>query len=58
MRRAASKLSTLYQAIRKKYKKLANEDNERKLEKLRNNDISSEKPFEGKLRVKKAPDMF
>ncbi|KAF5844270.1 hypothetical protein GGP41_002792 [Bipolaris sorokiniana] len=41
-----------------KYKKLAYEDNERKLEKLRNNDISSEKPFEGKTRVKKAPDMF
>lgn len=41
-----------------KYKKLANDENERKLEKLRNNDISSEKPFEGKLRVKKAPDMF
>ncbi|RMZ66836.1 hypothetical protein GMOD_00002209 [Pyrenophora seminiperda CCB06] len=41
-----------------KYKKLANEDNERKLEKLRNNDISSEKPFEGKTRVKKAPDIL
>ena len=41
-----------------KYKKLANEDNERKLEKLRNNQISSEQPFEGKTRVKKAPDMF
>ncbi|EUC41705.1 hypothetical protein COCMIDRAFT_40162 [Bipolaris oryzae ATCC 44560] len=40
-----------------KYKKLAYEDNERKLEKLRNNDISSEKPFEGKTRVRKAPDM-
>ncbi|KAJ5059286.1 hypothetical protein J3E72DRAFT_219040 [Bipolaris maydis] len=40
-----------------KYKKLAYEENERKLEKLRNNDISSEKPFEGKTRVKKAPDM-
>jgi len=42
-----------------KYKKLAYEDNERKLEKLRNNDISSETPVTGpKTRVKKAPDMF
>jgi hypothetical protein len=42
-----------------KYKKLANEDNERKLEKLRNNEIASEQPVTGpKSRVKKAPDMF
>jgi hypothetical protein len=41
-----------------KYRKLANEDNERKLEALRNNEIKSEQPFEGKSRVKKAPDMF
>jgi hypothetical protein len=41
-----------------KYKKINNEENERKLENLRNNKISSEQPFEGKTRVKKAPDMF
>lgn len=42
-----------------KYKKLAYEDNERKLEALRNNQIKSEQPVEGpKARVKKAPDMF
>lgn len=42
-----------------KYKKLANEDNERKLEALRNNQIKSEQPVDGaKSRVKKAPDMF
>ena len=41
-----------------KYKKLANEDNERKLEALRNNQISSEQPLEGRSRIRKAPDMF
>ncbi|KAF1935713.1 hypothetical protein EJ02DRAFT_360897 [Clathrospora elynae] len=41
-----------------KYKKLAYEDNERKLEALRNNKIKSEQPFEGKSRVKKAPDVI
>lgn len=38
-----------------KYKKLAYEDNERKLEALRNNQIKSEQPFD-KARIKKAPD--
>jgi hypothetical protein len=38
-----------------KYKKLAYEDNERKLEALRNNQIRSEQPFD-KARIKKAPD--
>lgn len=41
-----------------KYKKLANEDNERKLEALRNNQIKSEQPFERQSRIKKAPDVF
>jgi len=41
-----------------KYKRLANEDNERKLEALRNNQIKSEQPLESKTRVRKAPDMF
>jgi hypothetical protein len=41
-----------------KYKRINNEENERKLENLRNNKIPSEQPFEGKTRVKKAPDMF
>ncbi|CAO2656546.1 Nn.00g053490.m01.CDS01 [Neocucurbitaria sp. VM-36] len=41
-----------------KYKKVANEDNERKLEALRNNEIKSEQPFDGKDRIRKAPDMF
>ncbi|KAF1842756.1 uncharacterized protein K460DRAFT_387050 [Cucurbitaria berberidis CBS 394.84] len=40
-----------------KYKKLAYEENERKLEVLRNNEIKSEQPFEGKERIRKAPDI-
>ncbi|KAI8940549.1 hypothetical protein NX059_004227 [Plenodomus lindquistii] len=41
-----------------KYKKLSDEDNERKLQALRENKIKSEQPFEGKTRARKAPDMF
>jgi hypothetical protein len=41
-----------------KYKRLANEDNERKLEALRNNQIKSEQPLDEKTRLRKAPDMF
>jgi|TARA_R110002003_G_scaffold206_14_gene15843 hypothetical protein len=37
-----------------KYKKLAYEDNERKLEALRNNEIKGEQPFE-KNHIRKAP---
>ncbi|KAH7061654.1 hypothetical protein BKA63DRAFT_527924 [Paraphoma chrysanthemicola] len=37
-----------------KYKKLAYEDNERKLEALRNNDIKGEQPFE-KIHLRKGP---
>jgi hypothetical protein len=37
-----------------KYKKIAYEDNERKLEALRNNEIKSEQPFE-KVSIRKAP---
>jgi len=39
-----------------KYKKLANEDNERKLAAIRDNTVRSEQPFEGKSRVRKAGD--
>lgn len=46
------------EAVIDKYKKIANEDNERKLEALRNNEIKSEQPFEPKTRIRKAPDMF
>jgi hypothetical protein len=38
-----------------KYKKIAYEDNERKLEALRENRIASEQPFE-KIQLRKAPD--
>lgn len=38
-----------------KYKKLGNEENERKLEALRNNQIKSEQPFEPRV-VRKAPN--
>jgi hypothetical protein len=38
-----------------KYKKIAYEDNERKLEALRENKIPSEQPFE-KIHLRKAPD--
>jgi hypothetical protein len=38
-----------------KYKKIAYEDNERKLEALRENRIASEQPFE-KIHLRKAPD--
>ena len=41
-----------------KYRKINNDENERKLENLRNNRISSEQPFEGRTRVKKAPVAF
>jgi hypothetical protein len=41
-----------------KYRKINNDENERKLENLRNNRISSEQPFESKTRVKKAPAAF
>ena len=37
-----------------KYKKIAYEDNERKLEALRNNEIKSEQPFE-KNYMRKSP---
>ncbi|KAF2028108.1 hypothetical protein EK21DRAFT_90931 [Setomelanomma holmii] len=37
-----------------KYKKLAYEENERKLEALRNNEVKSEQPFE-KIHIRKAP---
>jgi hypothetical protein len=37
-----------------KYKKIAYEDNERKLEALKNNEIKSEQPFE-KNHLRKAP---
>lgn len=37
-----------------KYKKIAYEDNQRKLEALRNNEIKIEQPFE-KIYVRKAP---
>jgi hypothetical protein len=40
-----------------KYKKIAYDDNERKLEALRNNEIKSEQPFD-RTRIRKAPDMF
>lgn len=40
-----------------KYKRIANEDNEAKLEALRNNQIKSEQPLE-KTSLRKAPDMF
>ena len=40
-----------------KYKKIAYEDNERKLEALRNNEIRSEQPFD-RHRIRKAPDML
>ncbi|KAH9874033.1 hypothetical protein IAQ61_004661 [Plenodomus lingam] len=47
------------QQVIDKYKKIAREDNERKLEALRENKIKSEQPFDAsKLRAKKAPDMF
>ncbi|KAH9878840.1 hypothetical protein J1614_002274 [Plenodomus biglobosus] len=46
------------QQVIEKYKKLANEDNERKLEALREGKIKSEQPLDAKLRVKKSPDMF
>jgi hypothetical protein len=39
-----------------KYKKIAYEDNERKLEALRNNEIKSEQPFE-KVSIRKAPGL-
>lgn len=40
-----------------KYKKIAYEDNERKLEALRNNEIKAEQPLlEGKARLRKAPE--
>jgi hypothetical protein len=39
-----------------KYKKIAYEDNERKLEALRNNEIKSEQPFE-KVSMRKAPGL-
>ena len=41
-----------------KYRKVANEDNERKLEALRNNQIKSEQPLDKQDRIRKAPDMF
>ncbi|KAJ4372012.1 hypothetical protein N0V83_003785 [Neocucurbitaria cava] len=41
-----------------KYQKLAYEDNERKLEALRNNQIRSEQPLDKSERIRKAPDMF
>jgi hypothetical protein len=34
------------EAVIEKYKKIANEDNERKLEALRNNEIKGEQPFD------------
>jgi hypothetical protein len=40
-----------------KYKKIAYDDNERKLEALRNNEIKSEQPLD-RTRIRKAPDMF
>lgn len=40
-----------------KYKRIANEDNEAKLEAMRNNQIKSEQPLE-KTSLRKAPDMF
>lgn len=39
-----------------KYKKLAYEDNERKLAAIRDNTISSEQPFQGKSRARKTPE--
>jgi hypothetical protein len=39
-----------------KYKRIANEENERKLEAIRNNEIKSEQPF--KPRILKGPDML
>jgi hypothetical protein len=40
-----------------KYRKIAYEDNERKHEALRNNEIKSEQPFD-KAHIRKAPDML
>jgi hypothetical protein len=39
-----------------KYKRIANEENERKLQAIRNNEIKSEQPF--KPRILKGPDML
>lgn len=40
-----------------KYKKLAYEDNERKLEALRNNEVKAERPVpEGRGRLRKTPE--
>lgn len=40
-----------------KYKRIAYEENEAKLEALRNNQVKSEQPLE-KTSLRKAPDMF
>lgn len=42
-------------AVIEKYKKLANEENERKLEALRNNEIKSEQPVDRKAFLRKVP---
>jgi hypothetical protein len=42
------------EAVIEKYKKIAYEDNERKLEALRNNEIKGEQPFQ-KNYLRKAP---